>query len=455
MTRMSGIAAIVGAALVCVLGAREARASGFAIRENSAEALGTSFAGNASSATFLSTIFNNPAGMTEFTGDRGQTDGSLIVPSLKFSGSAHETCAGLGKFPAFCPPVPTSFPIAGDNGGDAGKSAFIPALYALHSISPDLKFGLAMTVPFGLETQYSNTWVGRYLGIKSMVQSLDINPNLAYRVNDWISVGGGISANYLYADLSKAIDFNAISHNPPGLLPDGQARFNGSDWNWGYNLGVLLKPMEGTNLGIAFRSRIQHKLQGDQNFTSIPFPFSLNPVFANSPGQVSLNLPANLDVSVTQKITDQLHIAADVQWTQWSGVQQLVVIRDSGSAVAGSLIPEHFRDTVFASVGATYNIDEHWTVRAGVAYDESPVTDGFRTVALPDADRYWISFGGGYKFSDGFSVDVGYAHIFIPGSPSISSSVNGTATFPGGVDKLTGSYQESIDLISLQTRFRF
>jgi long-chain fatty acid transport protein len=83
------------------------------------------------------------------------------------------------------------------------------------------------------------------------------------------------------------------------------------------------------------------------------------------------------------------------------------------------------------------------------------VTDGFRTVALPDADRYWISFGGGYKFSDGFSVDVGYAHIFIPGSPSISSSVNGTATFPGGVDKLTGSYQESIDLISLQTRFRF
>jgi long-subunit fatty acid transport protein len=270
---MSGIAAIVGAALVCVLGAPEAQASGFAIRENSAEALGTSFAGNASSATFLSTIFNNPAGMTEFTGDRGQTDGSLIVPSLKFSGSAHETCAGLGKFPAFCPPVPTSFPIAGDNGGDAGKSAFIPALYALHSISPDLKFGLAMTVPFGLETQYSNTWVGRYLGIKSMVQSLDINPNLAYRVNDWISVGGGISANYLYADLSKAIDFNAISHNPPGLLPDGQARFNGSDWNWGYNLGVLLKPMEGTNLGIAFRSRIQHKLQGDQTSPAYRFHF--------------------------------------------------------------------------------------------------------------------------------------------------------------------------------------
>jgi long-chain fatty acid transport protein len=444
MIRLSGVTAILGAALVCVLGAREASASGFAIRENSAEALGTAFAGNASSANFLSTIFNNPAGMTEFTGDRGQVDASLIIPTEKFSGSASETLGGV-----------VTFPIAGNNGGDAGKVGFIPALYALHSFSPDVKVGLAITAPFGLKTQYSSTWVGRYFGIKSEVESIDINPNIAYRVNDWLSVGGGISGNYLYADLTKKVDFNAIVGAPPGSIPDGGARFNGSDWAWGYNAGVLLKPVEGTNVGIAFRSRIQHKLQGDQNFTNVFGPLSLSPAFANSPSRVSLNLPANLDVSVTQKITDQLRISADVQWTQWSSVQQLVVIRDSGSPVAGSLIPEHFRDTVFASVGATYNIDEHWTVRTGVAYDESPVTDGFRTVALPDADRYWISFGGGYKFSDGFSVDVGYAHIFIPGNPSISSSVNSTLILPGGVDKLTGSYRASVDLISLQTRFRF
>jgi long-chain fatty acid transport protein len=443
MIRLSGVAAILGVALVCVLGAREAQASGFAIRENSAEALGTAFAGNASSATFLSTIFNNPAGMTEFTGDRGQADASLIVPSETFSGSGTKTCLFCG------PPAP----IAGNNGGDAGKTGFIPALYALHSFSPDLKFGLAITVPFGLKTQYSSLWVGRDFGIKSEVESLDINPNLAYRVNNWLSVGGGISANYLYADLTRAVDLTAATGGLFGILPDGHARFNGADWNWGYNAGVLLKPLDSTNIGIAFRSRIQHKLQGDQNFTSIPFPISLSPAFANSPSRVSVNLPANVDVSVTHKINDQLHIAADVQWTQWSSVQQLSIIRDSGAVV--TVIPEHFRDTVFASVGATYNIDEHWTVRTGVAYDESPVTDGFRTVALPDADRYWIAFGGGYKFSDGFSVDVGYAHIFIPGHPSISSSVNSTLVLPGGTDKLTGSYSSSVDLISLQARFKF
>jgi long-chain fatty acid transport protein len=440
MIRLSGVAAILGAALVCVLGARESAASGFAIRENSAEALGTAFAGNASSADFLSTIFNNPAGMTQFTGDRAQADASVIIPSETFSGSASTTFPG-----------PVTFPIAGNNGGDAGKTGFIPALYALHSFSPDLKVGLAMTVPFGLKTQYSSLWVGRYFGIKSEIFSLDINPNIAYRVNDWLSVGGGISGNYLYADLTKAVDLNAIFGFLPGTIPDGHARFNGADWNWGYNAGVLLKPLEGTNVGIAYRSRILHKLQGDQNFTGVP---PLAP-FANSPGRVSLNLPANVDVSVTQKINDKLHIAADVQWTQWSSVQQLVVIRDNGSPVAGSQISTHFRDTVFASVGATYNLDDHWTVRTGIAYDESPVTDGFRTVQLPDADRYWLAFGGGYKFSEGFSVDVGYAHIFIPGHPSVSSSVNSTLVLPAGTDRLSGNYSSSVDLISLQARYKF
>jgi long-chain fatty acid transport protein len=133
----------------------------------------------------------------------------------------------------------------------------------------------------------------------------------------------------------------------------------------------------------------------------------------------------------------------------------LAVRRDSGSVITS--VPEHFRDTVFVSVGATYNLDDNWTFRTGLAYDESPVTDGFRTVALPDADRFWIAAGVGYKFNDGLSVDVGYAHIFIPGRATLSSSVNSNLTFTPSpfVDQIRGSYSASVDLISLQTRFRF
>lgn len=441
-------AAVLVAALAGCIGATEVRASGFALRENSAEALGTAFAGNASSATFLSTIFNNPAGMTEFTGDRAQLVASVIVPSEKFSGTANSVVPG-----------PPPFLISGGNGGDAGKPGFVPAGYALHSFTPDLKVGLALTAPFGLETKYSSDWVGRYFGVKSQIQDIDLNPNIAYRVNNWLSIGGGMSANYLDAELTRAIDLNAASGHIPGTIPDAGFRFKGTDWAFGFNAGVLVKAGPDTNLGVAYRSRIQHKLDGDATFSNVPcsqqLPFCLDPRLASASSQASLNLPGNVDFSVTQKITDNFRIAGDLQWTNWSQIQTLTVMRNSGSVVTA--VPEHFRDTVFVSVGATYIMDDTWTFRGGVAYDQSPVTDGYRTVALPDADRFWLSAGVGYKFSEGFSVDVGYAHIFIPNRPSLNSSVNSNLSFPPSpfVDQIRGSYSSSVDLISLQTRFRF
>ena len=106
------------------------------------------------------------------------------------------------------------------------------------------------------------------------------------------------------------------------------------------------------------------------------------------------------------------------------------------------------------SVGGTYNWDEHWTFRAGVAYDETPVRNGFITVRLPDADRFWLAFGAGYKFSDGFSVDLGVAHIFMRDS-NLNSSVNSTLLQPGSIDRISGKFANQVDLISLQTRFKF
>ena len=455
MRRWIGVTAALLAALVVFCGANEANASGFALRENSAEALGTAFAGNASSATFLSTIFNNPAGMTEFTGDRAQVSASVILPSEKFSGSANSVVPN-----PFPPPTNVaSFPISGGNGGDAGKPGFVPAGYALHSFSPDLKVGIALTVPFGLKTEYQSDWVGRYFGIKSSIENFDFNPNIAYRVNNWLSIGGGLSANYLNAELTRAIDLNAATGNLPGTIPDANFRFKGDDWGFGYNFGVLLKPSDDTNFGVAYRSRVMHKLEGDADFSNVPctrlLPLCMNPALFSSSSLVSLNLPGNLDFSVTQKIGQNLRIAADVQWTNWSQIQGLSVVRTSGPVVTS--IPQHFRDTLFASVGATYILEDTWTFRAGVAYDQSPVTDAYRTVALPDADRFWLALGVGYKFSEGFSVDLGYAHIFIPSDASLNSSVNSNLSFPPSpfVDQIRGTYSSHVDLISLQTRFRF
>src|SRR6266478_9873132 len=146
----------------------EGRGSGFQLRENSASALGNAFAGAAASAEDPSIIANNPAGMTELSGNQVSGDISIVVPSGVFS--------GLGL-------TATRQPIGGGDGGDAGSAQPVPAVYGFYDASPDLKFGLAISAPFGLKTQYDDGWVGRYQAIKSDIETININPNVAYRVS--------------------------------------------------------------------------------------------------------------------------------------------------------------------------------------------------------------------------------------------------------------------------------
>ncbi len=329
----------------------------------------------------------------------------------------------------------------------------MPAGYFLYSFTPDLKFGVALTSPFGLETKYPEGWVGRYFAIESSLETIDFNPNVAYRVNNWLSIGGGFSVQYLNADLTSAIDQTAFGAS------DGRLRLSGEDWGFGYNAGVLVEPWDSTAIGLTYRSRVRHEVEGHADFTNISpgLAAAAGATVVSSSAQGTLVTPDSIDLSVTQKLTDKLRLGADLQWTGWGVFQTLGFQRTSGAADGtniGSPTPEHFRDTWFASVGGTYNLDEFWTFRMGVAYDQSPVTDFYRTARLPDSDRYWLATGVGYKFSDGFSVDLGLAHIFMPNA-SISSSVNSTTTVAGGTATINGSYKNQIDLISLQTRFRF
>ena len=470
MTRSQVLATALAGGLL-LFAAQQAQASGFAVRENSAEALGTAFAGGASSATYLSTIFNNPAGMTQFSGERAQVDGSVIIPHAQFKGSASEsgcaTCAGL------------VFPISGGATFDAESAALVPALYGLYSITPDLKAGLAITSPFGLSTQYANDWVGRYFGITSKLASIDINPNVAYRVNDWLSIGAGFSAQRLGALLTNAVDQNAIAGFPEGslqMLPvpgacsnancDAFLRVKGSDWGFGFNAGILLQPTPDTNLGIAYRSRVRHDVQGNATFSNVsPVLTGSSPLLAaalsSSSFRAGVVMPDNVDFSITQKITDRLHVSADLQWTDWSVFNSLGVLRTSGPLAGTNLqapTPENFRNTIFVALGGTYNYDDNWTFRAGVAFDETPVRASNITVRLPDGDRYWLAGGLGYKFSEGFSIDAAYAHLFVR-SNSLNNSVNSVlpGAVPGlsGTDTISGGFTSSVDLVSLQARYKF
>jgi len=455
-----GTSAWLATSVVALLATQRADASGFAIRENSAVGLGSAFSGNASSAQDLATIFTNPAGMSYFQGNQAEASGSLILPHTTFSGSSTSSVTAANPLPppAFVP-VGT-FPTGGSNNGSGSsiaQTAFIPAAYAMMDFG-NWKAGLAITAPFGLVTDYADDFQGRYLGIRSSVMSVDVNPNVAYKVNNWLSVGGGISVQYFSGDFTQLINISGLVGAPPNtVLPDGRARVFGNDVGVGYNFGVIAEPMEGTRVGLTYRSRIQHTLDGNVDF-SVPAAVAANPAFRSAHAQASLTTPMNASIGLTQVISPQWTVSAEAEWTGWSSFSDLAFRRsDDGSVISDQ--PQNYRDTWFLSLGANYKYDDHWSFRGGVAWDQSPVRQNFLTVRLPDNDRYWVSLGLGYDFGNGIKLDAGYAHLFVS-NPSISGSVNAISAEPnllGGftASTLSGNYSASIDIISAQVRFGF
>src|SRR5438874_7164773 len=221
-------------AMVCVaqlVASHQALASAFMVRENSAEGLATAYAGNGSRADEAATAFNNPAGMTHISGDEVQVGAAVVFPSLSFNGSAK----------VFTTTIP------GTNGGQPGQITGIPHLYGVFDLTDRLKAGLAITAPFGNATNYGPSFSGRYVGIKESAISVDINPSLAYRVNDSISVGGGVSAQYAKLEASSAIaQFLILGPT----VPDATFLFKADDWGFGFNFGVLADLGNETRLGL-------------------------------------------------------------------------------------------------------------------------------------------------------------------------------------------------------------
>lgn len=136
-------------------------------------------------------------------------------------------------------------------------------------------------MPFGLSTEYDEGWVGRYHAIKSAVPTINLNPALAFKLNDQLSLGAGMSAQYISAELTSAIDSGSVCYglvgpgtcNPAGLTPgsqavDSYAKIKGDDWGYGINLGLLYKPANAMRIGVAYRSSVKQRLEGDATLLS-------------------------------------------------------------------------------------------------------------------------------------------------------------------------------------------
>jgi long-chain fatty acid transport protein len=395
-------------------GVSEAQASGFALMEQNASGLGNAFAGQAAVAEDASTIFFNAAGLSLLPkGANLALGGDYIDLSTKFSNS--------GSVPATGRPL-------GTDGGNAGRSALIPSIYFAMDVAPKVKIGVGVNAPFGLKTEYDAGWIGRFQAIKSSVETLNVNPTVAYQVNDKLSLGAGLNYQTLKAELTKAVSLG---------VAEGTAKVSGDDSGWGYNLGVMYQFTPATRLGVSYRSPIKYKIEGDATFSpGVPAP--------SGAATLDLKVPDTFSLALSQQLAPNLTLLLDATRTGWSSIKELKVINVASGATLDTT-PENFKNTWRYGVGATYRYSNAWSLKAGIALDKTPVNDTDRTPRLPDQDRKWLSFGAQYRVSNTAQLDIGYAHLFIK-----DTSINQNAGNTARNALISGTYEASINIFGVQ-----
>jgi long-chain fatty acid transport protein len=447
---------VLALSIACALSfafAHQARGAAFALAEHGVSGLGNAYAGAAADAEDASTVWWNPAGMARLPRGKHLLFGAhLIIPSTDFTNN--------GSVPAAA-----SNPALVGDGGDPGKAALVPNVFFALDLNPAWSFGLGVNVPFGLGTEYDADWIGRFHGIDSEVKTLNVNPALSWKLSERASLGFGVNYQRAEIDLLTAVNYSGIAFGAggAGLLAaiggpgvEGRNTISLDGDAWGFNIGALFDITPATRIGVHYRSALDYDLDGDTAFTNVPGAFAGIPQLAaaTSNGNVKLELqtPASFSISAVQKLGDRFELLGDATWTQWSEIKQLPLIRTSGPGSGSTLdrLTFNFEDVWRLSIGANYRWSGPWTLRAGLAYDQSPVpNERDRSVRLPDNDRYWLSLGATYRPSAASRFDLGYTFILIKDSDINNDQ---TASARGIV---RGTYEGTVNILSLQYQHTF
>lgn len=371
------LAAAVLAAASAIAG--NANAAGFQLTEQSALGLGRAYAGIGVDGTDISGVYYNPATMTLHKGTKAQLGGVGVGLNLEYVGTR-----------------------GNDNTKENGRGSeqVVPHGFISHQINDSTWFGLAVTVPFGMGTDYSENWNHNETGISANIMTVDINPNVAWKVSEKFSIGAGVSLQYAQADLKKksmALGQTAISE----IDADSTA--------WGWNIGVMWSPLENLRFGASYRSNIVHDAEGDLTLDMAGRETKLD-------GFATVEAPAWAMLTAAWDVNDLLSLYGTFRWADWSSFDQLDI---EGIANIGginvpiqSTIDNGWKDTYLFSVGADLRVNSFWTLRGGVAYETSPIDrPETRTALIPDANRWWFAVGSSFKWTEQFQTDVSFAHL--------------------------------------------
>jgi long-chain fatty acid transport protein len=423
--------------------------------------MGTAFAGGAAIAEDASTVWYNPAGMTRLSAPQIIVSGSYLTPSFTADVLSASTVTGA--------------PIGG-GGGNGGTPAFVPSLYASYPVSTRFSVGVGVNAPYGLITDYPPNWAGRYYAQRSDIKTVNVNLATAFKFNDALSAGLGVSRQSLDAELTQAVDFTTLCNagailgiagaaacgagggfNQPATPNDGHAKVTAKGDAWGYNAGVLSQ-LGQVRLGLAYRSQMKYKLDGSFDINA---PANVPPALLNnanfrlvdSGASTTITLPSTLSLSAVLETKGPWTLMADVTRTNWSVLPELRIKFDSGQA--DQVVTLNLKDVYRYSVGASYRVNDAWVLRTGVALDRSPVTSpADRTPRLPDSDRRWLSVGTGLRASENVYFDLAYTYVKLADS-SIQKTDGGAGSENAFRGNLSADYKGSVQIFSAQVRWAF
>lgn len=416
--------AVSTAVALCGVASDVANAGGFAIREQSAQFQGSSFAGSAAGGG-LSSMFWNPAAL-------GQAGAGLTSEShfAGIWGQANNTVETRNESDA------DSFPF-GDESGNIANPALVGASYYAYKMSERLTLGLSLNSGFGLTTKPRDlNYLGAELGRTTKLFTLNAAPTMAYKIAPGITVAAGVQMEYAKGKLQVA------AGGPLG--PTSQ--YKGDDFAFGFTAGILIEPVAGTSIGLGYRSQLSHDLEGR---------FRTGAVGASIEADAGVDLPDIVTLSLRQSISPTTRLLGTVEWSNWSRFKDLTLTSTGSGTVlvpapaviglpAGvelASIPANWSDGWFFSIGGEHDINPGLTVRAGIAYEISPVdSPEKRFTSIPDNDRVWLSAGGTIKLTENMSADFAYTHIFVENGDFERHSLSGVP--------ITGHTEAQVDIFA-------
>ena len=406
-----------------------ASAASFQILEQSPAQLGKSFAGTASDARDATTVFFNPAAMSQLESSAVSGAVNIINTDAEFSDNGSNT--------------------TGVNDATQ-ETAAVPNLYGVSKLSQRWSIGYGINAPYGLASSFEPNWFGRYLATDSELEVINLNINSSFQLTEQWSFGFGINYQRTTVTLENSVDstFGAAT----AIERDSSVKIKGDDTDYVADLSIFWKPSDVLALGLVWRQGGSFDLEGQAQFNLSDFCMA-TPACANGlsalAGDIgaSVDLPDTTTLSGSFALNEQWSIHADLAHTAWGSIQEVAIV-NSGNGATLNTLELFYDDTMRYSLGATYATGGAWMWRVGVTLDEAPQTDSqYVTPRIPDEDRTWLSAGFNYQWTESLSLDAAYTHIMVG-----DAQVNNVDAMG---HQVVGSFDSSVDILGVQLNWMY